>query len=58
MTKPSHKYMFLMRSEPGQGTGQPSAEQMQVMFTSICAHGMGGARSAARSGRVAVSRGL
>jgi hypothetical protein len=32
MSKPTQKYLFLHRSEPGHGQGQPSPEQMQAMF--------------------------
>jgi hypothetical protein len=32
MANPTQKYLFLHRSEPGHGQGQPSPEQMQAMF--------------------------
>jgi hypothetical protein len=32
MPKPTQKYLFLHRSQPGHGQGQPSPEQMQAMF--------------------------
>ena len=32
MPKPTQKYLFLHRSEPGHGQGKPSPEQMQAMF--------------------------
>jgi hypothetical protein len=32
MPKPTQKYLFLHRSQPGHGRGEPSPEQMQAMF--------------------------
>ncbi len=32
MPKPTQKYLFLHRSQPGHGHGEPSPEQMQAMF--------------------------
>jgi hypothetical protein len=32
MPKPTQKYLFLHRSQPGHGQGPPSPEQMQAMF--------------------------
>src|SRR5262245_8886137 len=37
MPKPTHKYLFLHRSEPGHGQGPGSPEQMQAMFAKFSA---------------------